>query len=107
MANALATVQETYLSLDKQYNLLLAACRTQADRDALGTRYANAQLAYQQCVGKTLEDDDAAVSALNLQLIAVNKQVDVLTTQMGDMSKVFAVLDEALQLGQKLLACVP
>ncbi len=46
MANTLADVQYTFTSLDQQYNQLLAACRTQADRDALGVKYATAQAAY-------------------------------------------------------------
>jgi hypothetical protein len=107
MANALESVQATFTSIDQQYNMLLAACQTQAARDALSARYAAAQDAYLKCVGQRLEDDDAMVSALCTQLVAVNKQVSALETQMGDMSKVFAILDQALQLGQQVMACVP
>lgn len=105
MANALETVQATFLALDGQYNLLLAACRTQADRAALMDRYASAEDAYQQCVGQILGDDDAAVSALCSQLSTINRQVSALTTEMGDMSKVLTVLDQALKLGQQVMAC--
>ncbi|MGA8111863.1 MAG: hypothetical protein WB974_20645 [Acidobacteriaceae bacterium] len=105
MADALATVQATFLSLDSQYNLLRAACRTQADRDALDQRYAAAENAYLKCVGKTLEDDDATVGALCTQLTTINKHVSTLVTEMGDMNKVLTVLDQALKLGQQVLAC--
>jgi hypothetical protein len=106
MANALDDVQATFLNLDGQYNLLRVACRTQADRDALSARYAAAQSAYQKCVGQMLQDDDAAVAALCTQLTTINKQVSALTTEMGDMSKVLSVLDQALRLGQQVMACV-
>ncbi|MFZ0629671.1 MAG: hypothetical protein WA399_06090 [Acidobacteriaceae bacterium] len=106
MANALDGVQATFLNLDGQYNLLLAACRTQADRDALSARYSAAESAYQQCIGQMLEDDDATVGALCTQLAAINKHVSALTTEMGDMSKVLTVLDQALKLGQQVMACV-
>ncbi len=106
MANALGDVQATFLNLDGQYNLLLAACRNQADRDALSMRYSAAQSAYQACVGQLLQDDDAAVAALCTQLTTVNKQVSALTTEMGDMSKVLTVLDQALKLGEQIMACV-
>ncbi|MGA7524416.1 MAG: hypothetical protein WBW84_18330 [Acidobacteriaceae bacterium] len=106
MANALATVQATFLTLDGQYNLLLAACRTQADRDALSARYTAAQDAYQKSIGQMLEDDDATIAALCTQLTTINKQVSALTKEMGDMSKVFAVLDQALKLGQQVMSCV-
>lgn len=106
MANALVGVQATFLNLDGQYNLLLAACRTQADRDALSARYSAAETAYDQCVGQMLEDDDAAVAALCTQLTAINKQVSALTREMGDMTKVFTVLDQALKLGQQVMGCL-
>lgn len=105
MANALATVQATFISLDGQYNLLLAACQTQAERDELGERYAAAQEAYLKCVGQTLEDDDATVSALCTQLKEINKQVGALASQMGNMQKVLTILDQALGLGQQVLSC--
>jgi hypothetical protein len=107
MANALATVQATFISLDNQYNTLLAACPTQADREALAQRYSAAQEAYLKCVGQSLEDDDPAVTALCTQLTTINKQVSALETHMGDMSKVLTILDQALGLGQQALACVP
>jgi hypothetical protein len=106
MANALANVQATFLNLDGQYNLLLAACRTQADRDALSARYAAAEGAYQQCIGQMLEDDDAAVAALCTQLTTINKQVSTLTREMGDMTRVLNVLDQALKLGQQVIGCL-
>jgi hypothetical protein len=106
MANALDAVQATFLNLDGQYNLLLAACRTQADRDALSARYSAAQNAYEQCADQLLEDDDATVSALCTQLTTINKQVGALTTEMGDIGKVLAVVDQALKLGQQVMACV-
>ncbi|HEX3661025.1 MAG TPA: hypothetical protein VHU89_06315 [Acidobacteriaceae bacterium] len=107
MANALDTVQATFLNLDGQYNLLLAACRTQADRDALSARYSAAETAFNQCVGQMLADDDPTVAALCTQLTTINNKVAALTTQMGDMSKVLTVLDQALKLGQQVMACRP
>ncbi|HEY1809690.1 MAG TPA: hypothetical protein VGG42_14080 [Acidobacteriaceae bacterium] len=106
MANALANVQATFLNLDGQYNLLLAACPTQADRDALSARYSAAQNAYEECADQLLEADDAALTALCTQLTTVNKQVSALTTEMGDMSKVLTVLDQALKLGQQIISCL-
>ena len=106
MANALADVQATFLNLDGQYNLLLAACPDQAARDALIARYSAAENAYDQCVGQMLEDDDAAVAALCAQLDSINKQVAELTTEMGNMNKVLAVLDQALKLGQQVMGCL-
>lgn len=106
MANALDDVQATFLNLDGQYNLLLAACPTQAARDALSERYSAAENAYDLCVGQMLQNDDAAVAALCSQLNAINKQVAALTTEMGDMNKVLAVIDQALKLGQQVMGCL-
>jgi hypothetical protein len=105
MANALTDVQNTFLTLDDQYSMLLAACRTQQDRDLVGAKYAAAQKNYQTCLNQVLEDDDPEVTALSKQLKAANAVVAQATVEMGDMSKVLNSLTTAIDLGSKLIAC--
>jgi hypothetical protein len=88
MANALTDVQNTFTSLDANYNLLLAACQTLDQRDAVAAQYTAAQGAYLTCVGKMLADDDAQVIALCAQLNAANAEVTNAVAGMGDMNEV-------------------
>jgi len=70
MATALSDFQATFLSLDAQYNVLVAVYKTQARRDALSAQYATAQQNYQSTLNATLTDDDAQVGAPSTQLKA-------------------------------------
>lgn len=107
MANALQDVQQTFTSLDSQYNMLRAACKTDADRKALADRYGTAQANYEECVGQMLADDDAEVAALSTQLKTANQKVAKLEAEMGDINAVLCDIDQAIQIGQKILAKLP
>ena len=102
MANALLTVQETFNTLDSQFNLLLAACQTEEQRAALKQRYSEALANYQKCIGQILTDDDAAVADLDAQLKAANEHLKVAVAQMGNISKVIDEIATAVMLGAKL-----
>ncbi|MFT4111699.1 hypothetical protein [Silvibacterium sp.] len=106
MANALDDVQETFTTLDAQYNTLLIGCKTQADRDALKAKYALAQQNYDACVNKLLSDDDATVAALDKQLKTANVQVKTAVAQMGNMQKVIGDITTAVSYGSQLLSMV-
>ena len=106
MANALSDVQATFLSLDSQYNILLAGCKTQAQRDVLAAQYAAAQQNYQRTLNATLTDDDAQVAALSTQLKSANLQVVQATAQLGNISKVINDITTAVSLGAQLVAMV-
>jgi hypothetical protein len=75
MQSALAELETTYFTLQSQIGPLLAACQTQAQRDALTTQYVAARSAYWSCVNKAFHDDDPAVIALTTQLDAANDQL--------------------------------
>jgi hypothetical protein len=106
MANMLIDVQATFLSLDSQYNILLAGCKTQAQRDVLAAQYAAAQQNYQRTLNATLTDDDAQVAALSTQLKSANLQVVQATAQLGNISKVINDITTAVSLGAQLVAMV-
>lgn len=104
MANALIDVQSTYLSLDSQYNMLLASCTTQDQRDALSALYSKALQNYQTTLNATLSEDDAQVAALSAQLKDANTQVVHATAQMGNIGKVINDITTAVTLGAQLVA---
>lgn len=104
MANALSDVQNTFLTLDQHYNMLLAACPTQDARAALGVQYAAAQKNYQMCVDQFLASDDPAVAAVSQQLQAANQVVSQAEKEMGTITKVLDHVNTALELGQQLIA---
>lgn len=104
MPDVLSTVQATFTTLDTQYNLLLAACRTQQERDELANQYAVAQEAYQRTLGQILTDDDPKVAALSTQLKAANAVVRQSVNEMGDMNKVIDNITTAVTLAAQMVA---
>jgi hypothetical protein len=107
MANALLDVIDTFTSLDANYDVLMVACQTQTDRDALKAKYAAAQANVETCTGKALEDDDAEVAELSKDLKICNDEIKIAETEMGDMSKVLDNLTQALTIGAQLIAKLP
>jgi hypothetical protein len=107
MANALLDVVDTFTSLDANYNELLLACRTQADRDALKAEYEAAEENVEACTNRELEDDDAEVAELCKDLKICNDEVKKAVAEMGDMSKVIDNLTEAITIGSQLIAKLP
>jgi len=107
MPNVLSTVQDTFNSLDSQYNLLLAACKTSEQRTALEQQYAVAEATYQKCIGQMLSDDNAQVAALSAQLKTANVAVKQSVTVMGDINGVIDEITKAVTLGAKLVSMVP
>lgn len=103
MPNVLDDVQTTYLSLDSQYSVLLAGCKNQAERDALGAQYATAQQNYQTALNKMLSDDDPVVAALDKQLRDANLLVVRATLELGNLSAVIDNIATAVALGSTLV----
>ena len=103
MANSLADVQDTFTSLDAQYNTLRVACQTDEDLNALDAQYVQAQKNYWACVDQSLEDDDATVASLDKDLKADNEQIKKAVTFMGNMSKVIDVVTDAVKIGGSLM----
>jgi hypothetical protein len=104
MPDVLSTVQATFDSLDAQYNLLRAACKTAEQLTALEEQYAAAQKAYQMCIGKILSDDDPLVAALSAQLKAANEKVKQSVVEMDNISKVIDEITTAVTIGAKLVS---
>ena len=103
MTNALSEVQDTFLSLDRNYRTLLAACQNDGQRSDLMRQYADADQAYEVCVGHILAEDDGQILALSTQLHAVNAQIAQAVTFMSNMDKVIATVTEAVSLGGELI----
>src|SRR5713101_4141762 len=103
MANALTDVQDTFTTLDANYNLLHTACKTDKERNDLGVQYGLAMAAYQKCVNQFLSDDDPAIAALSTELKTANDKVAKSVTQMGNMTHVIDAITQAVDIGAKVV----
>jgi ABC-type proline/glycine betaine transport system substrate-binding protein len=106
MQTALAELESTYLTLQSQIGMLLAACQTQDQRDALTSQYVAARSSYWTCVNKAFHDDDPTVIALTTQLDAANNQVKAAVQQLGDIATAIKTITQAVTVGASLAAKV-
>jgi hypothetical protein len=106
MQSALAELETTYFTLQSQIGTLLAACQTQAQRDALTTQYVAARSDYWSCVNKAFHDDDPAVVALTTQLDAANNRLKAAVQQLGDIKTVIDNITQVVTVGASLAAKV-
>ncbi|MGA2888692.1 MAG: hypothetical protein ABSE51_11615 [Terracidiphilus sp.] len=106
MQSALSELETTYFTLQSQIGMLLAACKTQDQRDALTTQYVKARSNYWSCVNKAFHDDDPQVIALTTQLDAANTQLKASVQQLGDISKTIDAITGAITIGASLAAKV-
>src|SRR5580658_3076312 len=106
MQSALAELEENYLTLQSQIGMLLNACQTQDQRDALTAKLVAARSNYWNCVNKAFHDDDPTVVALTTQLDAANNQVKAAVQQLGDINKTIDTITQAVTIGASLAAKV-
>jgi hypothetical protein len=102
MQDALAELETTYFTLQSKIGMLLAACQTQVQRDALTTQYVAARSSYWSCVNKAFHDDDPAVKALTTQLDTANNQLKTAVQQLGDIKTVIDAITQVVTIGASL-----
>jgi hypothetical protein len=106
MQSSLSELEATYITLQAQIGVLLAACQTKDQRDALTAQYVAARTAYWSCVNKAFHDDDPTVVSLTNQLDASNKQLQTYVTQLGDINTTIANITQVITVGAQLAAKV-
>jgi ABC-type proline/glycine betaine transport system substrate-binding protein len=106
MQTALAELETTYLTLQSQIGMLLNACQTQDQRDALTAKLVAARSNYWAGVNKAFHDDDPTVIALTTQLNAANDQVKAAVQQLGNIDKTIDIITQAVTIGASLAAKV-
>lgn len=98
MPNALQELQDTFLTLQSQIDMLSAACQNQEQRDSLQDQYTKARVAYYATLDKAFHDDDPQVADLTAQLAKANTQLKNAVQEMGNISKTIDEITKAVTL---------
>lgn len=106
MGGALGAVETLYFSLQTRLADMLDAARTDADRDTIKSQYVLARQNYWQCVNKTFHEDDPALQALVTQAKTVADEVTHIDNQLNDITKVIAVVKQAVSIGSQIASKV-
>jgi hypothetical protein len=106
MQQALAQLESTYLTMQAQIGMLMAACKTKEDRDAMSSKFVAARSAYWSCVNKAFHDDDPTVIELTSELTTANTQLKTAVTQLDDIKKTIDTITQTVTIGTKLASMV-
>src|SRR5271165_3359687 len=105
MQDALAALEQTYMTLQQQVGMLSLNCDDD-QKKLLISQLVAARAAYWNCVNKAFHDDDPQVGALTAQLQASNQQLQKATQQMGNISAVLDKINDAVSAATKLAGFV-
>jgi hypothetical protein len=106
MGDALGTLESIYFSFQANLEDMLAACKTQADRDAIMSQYVAARQNYWQCIDRTFHNDDPAVQSLVAEAKVDIAQLNTIDNSLGDIAKVINIATEVVTVGSKIAAKV-
>jgi len=105
MQDALAALEQNYMTLNQQLAMLGLNC-TPDQKTALMNQVVAARSAYWSCVNKAFHDDDPQVVSLTSQLNAANQQLSNAVQQMGDIAGTLTQITQAVTLASSLAALV-
>jgi hypothetical protein len=106
MTDALQALEDQYIFLTNNLDNLVAACQTNADKNALMTQYVNCRRNYFNSVNTVFHDDDPDVQALVGQMKQEQNALTAAVTNIGAIAGVINTITTAVQTGASLAAAV-
>lgn len=104
MGNALLALQNQYIFLTQNLSMLLTACQTQEQRDAIQSQYVASRRNFFNCINKIFHDDDPAVANLVNKMLSVQTTLTNMMNQLNDIAKVIDGITQAVKIGVQLVS---
>jgi hypothetical protein len=104
MGTSLQSLEDQYILLTQNISMILTACKTQQDRDAVMEQYVTARRNYWNSITKIFHDDDPSISALVKQMSAEQTQIESCLNQLNTIAKVIRIITDAVTVGTALAA---
>ena len=101
---SLAALQEQYFYLDRNFNRLFMATKTDEDRDTLRTDYVQARDNYWKARAQRFNDDDPMVEDLQQKVAAAQKEIERAGERLDDVAALLDTITAAVSLGSRLLS---
>jgi esterase/lipase len=103
MGNSLQALEDQYILLTQQLSMMLAACKTQDERDALMKQYVSSRRNYWNGINAIFHDDDPQIAALVQKMKDAQAQIKDCLNQLNNISKVVDVITAAVAVGTALV----
>ncbi len=104
MTSALTAVESIYFQVQQKLSVLLAACKTDEEHDAVVAQYVEARKNYLECLNGSFHDTDPALIKLVAQAQKSAVQLGKIEAQLADIAKVIDTLTTAVSYGTKIAA---
>jgi hypothetical protein len=104
MGDSLKALEDQYMLLTQQLSMLLAACKTQAQRNAIMTQYVTSRRNYWNSINKIFHDDDPRITALVQQMHAEQAKIKDCANHLDKIAQVLDAITEAVTVGTQLAA---
>ncbi|HEX3437020.1 MAG TPA: hypothetical protein VHT24_09675 [Pseudacidobacterium sp.] len=102
MGDSLKALEDQYMLLTQQLSMILAACKTQTQRDAVMTQYVTSRRNYWNSINKIFHDDDPKIAALVRQMSNVQTQIKDCTNHLDKIAQVIDDITDAVTVGTQL-----
>jgi len=104
MGNALLALQNQYIFLTQNLSMILAACPTQEQRDAIQSQYVASRRNYFNCINKIFHDDDPAVANLVRKMQSGQTTLTNMMNGLNDIAKVIDDITQVVKIGAQLVS---
>lgn len=101
---SLAALQEQYFYLDRNFNRLFLATKTDDERDTLRTDYVQARENYWQARNQRFNDDDPMVQDLQQKVATAQRRIERGGQRLDDVAGLLDAITAAVNLGSRLVS---
>lgn len=103
MGDTLDLLEKQFFAIKSNFNQLIAACQTDAQRTELQAAYATARDNYNSALNSVLNDNDPTVTALRTELQTKQQQIEKSLASLQNIATTLDTITAGVAVGTKLV----
>jgi hypothetical protein len=96
-------LKEQYFFLDSNFNKILGECTTKEQRDKFRHNYINARDNFWEAQNRVFVENDPIVQNLAKELESAQQEIEQLTANLKDISKILDAITTGVKLASSLI----
>jgi hypothetical protein len=101
--DALTLISDRYFELDRNFNKLLAVCKTEEEKAALKRDYIIARSNYRKSVNLVLDQNDPIISEMLSELETLENKIKKDIENINKASNVLKMLSESVKIASSII----
>ncbi len=102
MGDALSSLEAQYLLLTQYLADILAACKTEDQRNQVRSDYVTSRRNYWDAINKIFHDDDPKIAKAVADMKDAQTSLEKLTKNLANIAKVITAITSAVKIGGEL-----